>query len=192
MSALIGCAGMVDSMNKSAGIGVVSVQNATYDGTMIIKVTPNWLYKTQDEWNQIKLGARWVSTSPDHIALILEYNSSVSKSSATYLGIKRIDINIDGNKSTYKATQQTSLDSDAYNTVSKTIYTTSTNYIVIPLLTLKAMANSTNCRLRIHTTKGYEDSVFSIERTSEGYGTTLVSIREFLAAIDNESKKQRL
>jgi len=182
VAALSGCANMVDSMNKAAGIGVVSEDISTFDGAKIIKVSPSWLYEAKENLtpNRTKLGARWSNASPDDVVLELLYESSTSGYGSTYLGITGIDININGNKSSYSTNKQTSLDSGSYNTVSKTIYTESENSVVIPLSLLTSMVSAKDVRIRIYTSKGYEDAVFSIERSSSGQGAALLSIREFL------------
>ena len=179
---LSGCAGLADSMNKMAGLGVISEEVSAFDGAKIIKVTPNWLYESDGQWVSTKLGARWTSAAPDYVDLIMSYGSD-AKSATTYLGFSGMDINIDGKKSSYKTNKQTSLDSGSYNNVSNTIYTTSKNSIVIPLSTLTNMVNAKDCRLRIYTSKGYEDVTFSIERSSGGQGTALLSLREFITKV---------
>ena len=187
---LVGCAGMADSMNKMAGLGVVSESKSSYDNSKTIRVSPNWLYDSKENWtaNNIKLGARWNSKSPKYIAIDLSYDSNTSGYSPTYMGITGIEININGKKSSYKSSKPTSLDSGSYNSVSKTIYTKSSNSVIIPLETLKNMVQSKDVRIRINTNKGYEDAVFSIERSSSGQSTALLSIREFLNKLQKYEK----
>ena len=182
--ALSGCANMADSMNKMAGVGVLSEEQSTFDSAKIIKVSPNWLYESQKSWtaNSIKLGARWNSAAPDLVVLDLSYDSSTS-GGATYVSLQGMDLNIDGEKSSYKTEGSTLLNSSNYNTVTKTIYTNSKNSIIIPLSTLKSMVNAKDCRIRIHTSKGYEDSIFSIERSDSGQGTALLSIKQFIEKV---------
>lgn len=183
-----GCAGMADSMNQMVGIGVISTEESTFDGTKTIRVSPNWLYEAKGtfSYNSIKLGAHWSDAEPNYIALDLSYESDTSGYSPIYIGITGIEVNIDGKKSKYASNTQTSLDSSGYNTVSRTIYTKSVNSVVIPFTVLEDMVNATDTRLRIHTNKGYEDSRFSIERSSGGQGTALLSLREFLDRVRAE------
>lgn len=182
---LVGCAGMADSMNEMAGLGVVSEDTSTFDGAKVISVSPNWLYESKETWtaNNVKLGARWSSNSPEEVALILSYSSSTS-SNSTYLGLKGIDINIDGEISSFSSGRSTMLDNSSYNTVSKTIYTSSENTVIIPFKLLTEMVNSNSCRIRIHTSKGYEDAIFSIERSDSGQSTALFSFKKFLTKVD--------
>jgi len=181
---LSGCAGLADSMNKIADLGVVSEGVSTFDDAIIIKVTPNWLFETDTQWVKTKLGAHWTSTAPDYVALIMSYGSDV-RSGTAYLVFTGIDINIDGKILSYKTNTQTSIDSSSYNTISNTFYTESKNSVVMPLATLLKMVKAKDCRLRIYTSKGYEDITFNIERSASGQSTALVSLREFLAKVSS-------
>ena len=181
---LSGCTGMADSMSKFSGLGVISEEKSTFDGATIVAVSPTWLYDPNGSWgNQVKLGARWSSSSPDYVALILAYSSDTSGYGATYMSLSGIDVNIDGNIQSFKSGKPTSLDSSGYNTISKTIYTESKNSVVIPYSVLEEMVSAKDCRVRIHTSKGYEDAQFSIERIPGGQGTAILSIREFMQRI---------
>ncbi len=94
-----------------------------------------------------------------------------------------IDINIDGKISSYKAQQLTNLSNSGYNTVSKTIYTSSKNTVVIPYEVLEKMVSAKNCRLRIHTTEGNQDIDFSAASIPGGKATAIVSIKEFMTKV---------
>jgi hypothetical protein len=61
---------------------------------------------------------------------------------------------------------------------------------VIPLTVLEKMVSANDCRVRIHTSKGYEDAIFSIERADSGQSTALYSIKKFLEKVNavRESK----
>lgn len=188
--ALTGCAGMADATAKIAGLGVVTQENSTFDNATIVEVSPNWLYDPNGSWgNGVKLGARWTSKAPKFAALILSYSSNTSGSNAVYVGLKGIDINIDGDIKSFTSGQPTNLDSSAYNTVSKTIYTESKNAVVVPYSTLEKMVSAKDCRLRIHTSKGYEDAQFSVERIPGGQGTAILSFREFVSSISTLKAK---
>ena len=183
---LTGCApSMIDGMSKAAGLGVVKQETSTFDNATIVSVSPTFLYAKGSWGNGVKLGARWSSKSPDSVALILEYNSSTSGYGNAYLGLTGIDINVDGEISSHAAAGTTDLDSSGYNTVSKTIYTSSKNAVVIPYSLLQRMVAAKDCRLRIHTSKGYEDAQFSLERIPGGQGTAILSIREFIAKVSS-------
>lgn len=184
LPALSGCAGMADATSKMAGLGVVTQEKSTFDGATIIEVSPTWLYDPDGSWgNSVKLGARWSSNAPEHVALILSYSSDTSGYGAVYVGLTGIDINIDGEIKSFSSGKSTELDSGSYNTVARTIYTESKNLVVIPYSVLERMVSVKDCRLRIHTSKGYEDARFSIERIPGGQGTAILSIREFMGKV---------
>ena len=180
-----GCASMADSMSQFAGLGVVKQETSTFDNATIITASPTFLYAKGGAWgsNSVKLGARWSSASPDSVALILAYDSNVSGYGSAYLGLTGIDINVDGDISSHAAGGSTSLDSSGYNTVSKTIYTSSKNAVVIPYALLERMVAAKDCRLRVHTSKGYEDAQFSVERIPGGQGTAILAIKELMAKV---------
>lgn len=190
LPALSGCAGMADATSKIAGLGVVKQEKSTFDGATIVEVSPNWLYDPEaSRGNSVKLGARWSSNAPEFTALVLSYSSNTSGSSATYIGLSGIDINIDGDIKLFSSGKPTDLDSSGYNSVSRTIYTESKNTVVIPYSILERMMAAKDCRLRIHTSKGYEDARFSIERIPGGQGTAILSIREFIGKVNAEKTK---
>lgn len=190
LPALSGCAGMADATSKIAGLGVVTQEKSTFDGATIVEVSPNWLYDPEGSWgNSVKLGARWSSNAPEFAALVLSYSSNISGSSAAYVGLSGIDINIDGDIKSFSSGKPTNLDSSGYNSVSRTIYTESKNTVVIPYSILERMMAAKDCRLRIHTSKGYEDARFSIERIPGGQGTAILSIREFIGKVNAEKIK---
>ena len=182
-AALVAISGCT-AMDKMAGLGVVSQQTSTFDNATVIEVSPNSLYDPGSAWGTpLQLGARWSSAAPDSVALVLSYNSNVSSGASAYLGLSDLDINIDGAISSYSAGQSTDLSSSGYNTVSHTIYTSSKNAVVIPYSVLQRMVAAKDCRLRIHTSKGYQDIKFSTEHIPGGKATAIVTIKEFMAKV---------
>lgn len=181
--AVSGCASMADGMSKAAGLGVVKQETSTFDNATIITASPTFLYAKGSWGNSVKLGARWSSTTPESIALILAYDSSTSGYGNAYIGLTGIDINVDGDISSHAAAGSTDLDSSGYNTVSKTIYTSSKNAVVIPYALLERMVAAKDTRIRIHTSKGYEDAQFSLERIPGGQGTAILAIKELMAKV---------
>jgi len=181
---LNGCAGMADGMSQLAGIGVVEEEKSTFDGATIIKMSPAFLYR-EGAWLgvPVKLGARWTSKAPDHVAMILFYGSSTASGSSAYVNFSGLDINVDGRISEHKSAGMTSHDSSGYNTVARTIYTESQNAVVIPFDMLEQMLAAKDTRLRIHTSKGYEDVQFSIERIPGGQSTAILHFKDFLSRV---------
>lgn len=178
---LSACTSMADATSKIAGLGVVSQETSTFDGSTIVEVSPTWLYDPDGSYgNRVKLGARWSSNAPNYVALILSYGSNTYGSSAVYMNLTGIDINMDGDIKSFSSEKPTRLDSSGYNTVTKTIYTESKNSVVMPYQTLERLVAAKDSRLRIHTSSGYEDARFSIERIPGGQGTAILSIREFI------------
>jgi hypothetical protein len=182
--ALQGCATMTDAMSAAAGMGVVSESHDTFDNATNISVSPMPLWAKGSWGNQIQLGALWLSSHPDLVALQMSYRTDVNAGGDVYKSFAGMDINVDGNVTHWESTAPTNLGSSNYNTVSKTIYTSSSNVVVIPYSLLQQMVMAKDCRLRIHTSDGFEDSQFNIERIPGGQATALLSIRKFMARVD--------
>lgn len=181
MLALCGCA----AMDKIAGMGIVSQNVSTFDNATVIEVSPNSLYDPGSSWGtSLQLGARWISSEPNLVALVMAYNSDVMAGSAAYIQFSGMEINVDGQISGFSTGQPTSMESGAYNTVSHTIYTSSTSEILIPYSLLQRMVAAKDCRIRIQTGSGYQDAVFSTAYIPGGKATAITSIREFMARVD--------
>ncbi len=179
-SMLAGCAGM----DKLAGMGVVTQETSTFDNSTLIEVSPNSLYDPASTWGTpLQLGARWSSATPDLVALVLSYKTNVSSGAPGYVNFTDLSINIDGAISSYTTGRPTNLSSSDYNTVSKTIYTSSENAVLIPYSVLERMVSANTCRLRIHTIQGYQDVDFAAEHIPGGKATAKLSIKEFMAKV---------
>lgn len=173
------CTGMADLSTRAAGMGVISQSQSTFDNETTIEVSPSWLYDPNGAWgNSIKLGAFWKSSIPEYIGLQMSFSSSTSGTDV-YLLLKGTDISINGEKYSFESIGSTDLDSSVYNTLTKTIYTESTNRIALPRSLFKRMISAQDVRLRIFTSEGYEDSVLTIERMPGGGGTAILSLRMF-------------
>ncbi|WP_444941223.1 hypothetical protein [Microbulbifer sp. ZKSA004] len=181
--ALSGCTGMADAMSKMGGQGVVTEKVSTFDGAKVVEVTPQFLYNPKRLMgNSYKLGARWNSLSPGYLALIMEYSSSSSMDSA-HVNLTGLEVNISGSIYSFKTAELTDHSNSGWNSVSRTIYTTSTNSVAVPIGLLEEMLAAEDVRIRIHSGDGYEDSVFSEERIPGGQPTALLSLREFMARV---------
>ena len=183
---LHGCAGMADAMSKAAGIGVVKEEKSTFDGATIVTMSPAFLYSGKGmSSNSINLGARWSSKFPDHVVFQPTHSSSISSDGRAYVNISKLEVNIDGEISSYDSAGLTKHDSSSYNTVSKTIYTESKGAVVLPFSVLQKMMAATDCRVRIYSSSGYEDSVFHVERIPGGQSAAKFSLKEFIARIES-------
>lgn len=184
-----GCAGMADAMNKAAGVGQISQEVSTFDNATIINLSPAHLYGGDGMMgNGFKLGARWNSNIPDSAVLVLSQSSSVSAGSGAYTNFSGISINIDGDQKRFNVSGPTDHTSSSYNTVSKTIYTQSTASVIVPLALVEKMVAAKDCRIRIHSGNGYEDSLFHVERIPGGQATAIIAFREYLAKVNSQRK----
>lgn len=169
------------------GLGTIETTKEVFNGSTTIKANPHRLYDPdRSMWNTsldaFFLGARWNSEYKDTVVLTIEHRGSTS-SGAIYLNIKEIDIAINGNITSHTADKATIRTDDGYNTVTQTIYTQSRNSVVVSLNMLNEMVFAEDCKIRIHTSKGYKDSLFSVDRIPGGSGAARMSIKKFLVAI---------
>lgn len=181
---LSSCATLDDAMGAASGMGVVSEEHSTFDGATILTVSAMPLWAKGSWGNAIRLGAHWTSAVPDMVALDMSYASNINSSASAFTQISGIDINTDGEITTWRANTPTQLANSSYNTISHTIYTASSNSVVIPYSLLQRMVAAADCRLRIHTGDGYEDAQFNLERIPGGQATAIVAIKKFMVKVD--------
>lgn len=187
---LSGCATMTDAMSTASGMGVVSETHDTFNNGTNVSVSPMPLWAKGSWGNRVQLGALWMNSNPDLVALQMSYRSNINAGGDTYIDLTGMDINVDGEVTHWQAGAPTSLDSSSYNTISHTIYTSSSNVVVIPYALLQRMVTAKDCRLRIHMGGSFEDAQFNIERIPGGQATALLSIRKFMTKVDELRKAQ--
>lgn len=108
-----------------------------------------------------------------------------------YVNISRIDLNIDGEKSSYITKIGTKMNNSGLVGVgaSTTIYTNSENIVAIPAAVFARMIEAKDCRIRIETSNGLVDATFSIERSDSAQAAALYFMRPFLAKIREHGAK---
>ena len=115
---LASCSGFHDVMSEASGLGVVSGNRSTFDGSESVTMSPAPLYGQDFGGNALFLGAAWNAKDSDQVGILLEHQGNTSYGS-TYLGIRGLDINIDGKVSSYSVGGGTDFNSGSYNTVSQ-------------------------------------------------------------------------
>lgn len=184
---LSACTSTADIADQMIDLGTIKTTKETFDGSTTVIASPHRLYDPdRSMWstslNNFFLGARWNSKHEDTVVLTIEHRGSTS-SETIYLSVRNININIDGDITSYTTNKSTILSNGGYNTITRTIYTRSRNSVVVSLNTLNEMVSAKDCRLRIHTSKGYQDFIFSVDRIPGGSGASRMSIRKFLSVI---------
>lgn len=178
--ALSGCT----AMDAMSGLGVLTQQVNTYDGGQTIHVSGQSLYAPGDSLGSpFRMGATWLSIHPDLVSIDLSYHANADIGSNMYATIDGFDVRIDGLESSWQA-NGTQYNSTPYNTISHTVYTSSATSIVVPLNMLRAMVDAQDCRMRIHSSLGPDDVLFSRATIPGGKATAITSIRKLLAAVD--------
>lgn len=184
-----GCATMADTGARLAGLGVVSEEVSDFDGATVVRMSPAHVYVKKMLGGSFMLGSVWSSNEPEYVELVIKFASG-TYSSSVYTNFQGMDINIDDEILKYKA-GITHHDRGSYNTVTNTIYTESTNTVVVPLPIFERMLTAKDCRIRIHSTDGYEDSFFSTERIPGGQPTAILGMRTFYEYIQNAQQKTK-
>ena len=175
-----GCA--TDGMNEAMGIGAVSSAKSTFDNATVVNMTPAMLWSGSGSFNNVQLGARWSSGTPDKTALLLSYESFGGLTGATFANIQGLDINIGGKIQSFNVTGIT--DHNVGSVSTGIADTSSTNAVIVPLALLQTMTTTPDVRLRVRTDKGYEDSLFSVEKGVGGGDTAIIPMRKFLVSIE--------
>lgn len=180
-----GCASMADSMSGLSGLGQVTQHKSSFDGSITVDMSPAWLYdETRSIFDPVpfKLGAQWQNTDPDSVLLVIAFDSSTG-ANRLYTNFQGVDINIDGQITTHKVIGSTQHERSNYNTVSQSIYTSSSNAVAIPLERLEKMVAAKDTRIRIRSTSGEASAQFSTERIPGGQATAIIPMRTFLANV---------
>lgn len=184
---LTACTGTMDAISQSAGLGSINQEKSSFDDSTIVSMSPNFLVE-RGRWkaNDIRLGARWLSSDPENVYLVLAYASNSSRAPGTaFTDIRGIDINIGGQIQSFETKGSTKLESSDFDSFQRTFHTTSTNAVRVPMSLLRAMVDAPDCRLRIRSADGFEESHFSMERNGEGGAATArLTLREFLRKVD--------
>ena len=182
--AMSGCASTADMFDSMAGIGTISEKTATFDGSTILTLSPTFLTDNEGDiaLNQYKLGARWTSSAPDYVALVMNYDSQVGGNA--YTTFDGLSIRIHDETLRFDTDDPTHLSSSSYNSVTNTIYTESESTVLVPRSLIEEMVKAEDVRIRIHSSDGYEDALFNLERSSAGQGLAVVYFRKFLVRIN--------
>lgn len=145
-----------------------SVYRDRFDGTENIEIEPYPV--AYSSWAVYAcLGARWISSVPDHAALIVRMQGLIT-------GILGASLNIDGKiHDLMPVEEMTSMDANLKR---------STKAFVIPLDTIRDIVASRVTLLRVRTTRGTfeNDPVIDGEKDSRAYH----ALKRFLAAVDRK------
>jgi len=88
---LSGCAGMSESMQKSAGVGVVTADQSDFDCAREVQMTPAFVAPSDGGMATIKMGLSWRSTTEDQVGVLIRFSSLTE-----YQTISSVELNIDG------------------------------------------------------------------------------------------------
>lgn len=184
LALLSGCASMADSADKISGTGQITESVDSFDNSRRLSMGPGFLFENADETmpSGIKLGAEWSDKNPEAVALVLSYPSSTS-GNAVYVNFSGMDINIDGAITSLTTDGRTHHSDSGYNTVSRSIYTSSENHMTVPRALVQKMLAARSCKLKIHTSDGYVNADFTIARSTAGQAAAKPYLEQFMARL---------
>lgn len=182
--ALTSCATMSDTADQLSGLGKIEDRVSEFDGARTISSQPTHLQPLSGSMTgpYYRLGASWTSKAPETIALVFMHSSSIGSGNA-YTNFKRVDINAGGQVTSFEMATATALDNSSYNSVSKTIYTQSTAFAVLPLDYARGVFSNPDCKMRIVSSDAAFDADCAADRTTAGQATGALRVREVLGKI---------
>ena len=176
---LTACTSMTDMMDGASGLGALSIDQDSFDGTTIISLTPDTLYDPEASvFNPVdsRIGAVWSSESPDFVHLAFQQDGG-------YVNFTEISFNIDNSIKTYtiglsdlkfSSTHLGGMKSTAYSIISTSVF--------------KEILSADTCRMRIKKDTGNEQADCKLDRIPGGKKTAILGFRKMLTAIEENTK----
>ena len=179
LSVASGCA-----VSELAGIGSIKTEVSQFDNSKQITLGPAFLTGGSIMNSPpVKLGAHFNSNEPDSVWLVAKYDGM----GPSYVNIHELSVKIGEKVKTFKSGGLTEHESGGYNSLTKSIPTSSSNSFKVPVSYLKEMIAAKDCRLRIGTGKGDITALFHIEK-STGQMWAKGYLKRFLAKIEGSLK----
>ena len=178
--AFVSCAGMYESMNQAAGLGVIREKQSEFDGSKLINMSPSMLANKKLTDSNYRLGATWSSKSPKYVAL------HISTEGQRYVGIRGIDVNINGKITSFKCGEVSNLDFRQSSLTNRYV-SQSENSVLVSVAYLEKMINAQKCYLRIKTSRGAIDRDFTKEKNGPA-PLAKFDLRKFLARVKTATK----
>lgn len=184
LALMSGCASMADSADKISGTGQITESVDSFDNSRHLAMGPGFLFEDPSETmpSGVKLGAEWTDKNPNSVALVLSYPSSTS-GGAVYVNFSGMDININGEIIKLTTDGRTHHSDSGYNTISRSIYTSSENYLSVPRELIEQMLSAKSCKLKIYTNDGYVNADFTILRSTAGQAAVKPYLEQFMARL---------
>lgn len=181
VSALVGCGSLHHAMT---GQGQLLIQDSKFDGAKIIEITPSAIKPLDSGMYSMNtlVGATWSSEKPELIQLNVEYSSAVG--SNAYTSFRSIEFNLDGDTQKFNFGASTDFESSGYNSVTNTIYTESSNSVVIPYSYFEQILASKKPMIRVTTSDGVESGDLSVESDQYGVQFALAAFRTLQIEIE--------
>lgn len=147
----------------------------SFDGTHTVELAPAPLYtgKPDQEASPYRMGALWNSASPDNVVLTLQYRSSTERGNL-YTEFRGLDVNVGGQQQHFAVLGSTGQQSSPLQPSNdrqpgKPIWTSSNGSVAVPVTLFRQMLTASDVRLRIRTSNGYSDVLFSVDQMHDRF-----------------------
>lgn len=181
---LVGCAGMSETMQKSAGVGVVTSNQSDFDNAKEVQMTPAFVAPSDGGMASIKMGLTWRSTSEDQVGVLIRFSSL-----SDYQTISSVELNIDGQFYELEPAEAiTSVDSTRLTGSTCTLAAGCTSGLVLkesdkmflaPFHLIKSIPDANKALIKVGNGRSYQ--VGDLLADSYGNVTVLSALPEFLA-----------
>lgn len=184
---LVGCAGMSETMQKSAGVGVVTSQQSDFDSAKEVQVTPAFVAPSDGGMATIKMGLTWRSTSEKQVGVLIRF-SSLSE----YQTISSVELNINDQFFELQSAEAiTNLDSTRLTDATCTLAAGCTSGLVLKesdkmffttLNVIRLIPDASKALIKVGTGRTYE--VGDLLAESYGNVTFIDVLPEFLNKVE--------
>ncbi len=147
-------------MNHISGLGIVSAQKSGFDGREVVEVTGNHVmgvYGGMSTFDGAMLGARWESTSPDIVNILVTYPSTIN-AERIIVEFDELRVNVNGRITSFKPVGPAT--------------------ITMPLSYLESMLVADVCKLQLIRGPNIAEGDFAIA-SNAGAPTAKASLQRF-------------
>lgn len=181
--AALSIAGCQSTGNMLSGLCQIEESIDTFENKAQVDFTKCWVPTGTSVWDtpSYKFTFTWYEADPSRMRLGFVYDSSVD--GAAYTRFESVSINVNGTKYDFDNFSDTLLSDSGYNNITNTIYTTSRAGVFIPMSLFEEMITAEDVRIRLSSSRGYEDYLFHISKLGLKEYTKL-HMPKYLATID--------
>lgn len=172
---LVGCSGISKSIQRWGGVGTVTENLSSFDGTAEINMGSAYVAPADGGIAQMRIGASWNAKNPSNIVLLVGL-ASLSE----YSLLLEVSFNLDDEIIKLTAIEDlTNLDFDFYSI--NFVMHKSDRLFLTDVATLEKIISSTSAKIRIDSGRDYH--VGDFKKKSYGNALFLDSLPQFLDSV---------